>query len=92
MAFVGLRSPSIQQVPLDQCWQVMSCSRAETPTSTTGHLVVFVGLLIARLLRYGLSFVSARMGSEAWGGISLGLARLDILTTLSCLGLLTGRG
>ena len=36
----------------------MSCSRAETPTSTTGHLAVmargavavFVGLLIARLL------------------------------------------
>jgi len=78
----------------------MACSRAETPTSTTGHLAVmargavavFVGLLIARLLRYGLSLVIARMGSEAWGGISLGLARLDILTTLSCLGLLTGRG
>ena len=59
----------------------MSCSRAETPTSTTGHLAVFAGLLIARLLRHGLSLVIARMGSEAWGGISLGLASLDILTT-----------
>ncbi len=59
-------------------------------TMARGALAVFVGLLVARVLRYSLNLIVARMGSEVWGGISLGLAYFEILSTLVCLGMLTG--
>lgn len=55
-----------------------------------GTRTVLLGMLFARAARYGVNLIIARMGADTWGGFSLGLAWLEIISSLACLGLLSG--
>lgn len=52
-----------------------------------GGVILLIGALISKLLGYVYRIIVANMGSEYYGMISLGLAFLGIITTISLMGL-----
>ncbi|MCK4550590.1 MAG: flippase [Candidatus Aenigmarchaeota archaeon] len=59
-------------------------------TMASGAGIVFAGMFISKVLTYVWRMVVARVGTEEYGLLSLGLAVLGIATTLSLLGLSSG--
>ena len=59
-------------------------------TMASGAGIVFIGMFISKILTYAWRMVVARVGTEEYGLLSLGLAVLGIATTLSLLGLSAG--
>lgn len=56
----------------------------------SGAGIVFIGMFISKVLTYAWRIVVARVGTEEYGLLSLGLAVLGIATTISMLGLASG--
>ncbi len=55
-----------------------------------GGGIIFLGLIISKILTYVYRFIVARIGVEEYGLLSLGLAFIGILTSLSLIGLSFG--
>ena len=52
-----------------------------------GAGIIFAGMIIARLLRYGYNIIIARIGPQEFGLFSLGLTIFTMASTISLLGL-----
>jgi len=59
-------------------------------TIAKGAFLIFVGMFVSKFLTYLYRIVVARIGTEEYGLLSLGLAVFGILTTISLAGLGTG--
>lgn len=68
----------------------MNSTDESLKTITKGAGIVFIGLFISKLLGYIYRLIVARIGTEQYGLLSLGLAIFGVLTTLSLLGLNQG--
>jgi len=68
----------------------MNSTNESLKTITKGAGILFVGIFISKLLTYIYRIIVARIGTEQYGLLSLGIAILGILTTLSLLGLNRG--
>ena len=59
-------------------------------TIAKGASLVFIGIFVSKLLSYLYRMIIARIGSDNYGLLSLGLAVFGILTTISLAGVGTG--
>ena len=57
---------------------------------TKGALIVFLGILLSKVFSYVFRLVVARLGTNEYGLISLGLAILSLLSTFSLFGFTSG--
>lgn len=56
-------------------------------TILRGTKIVFIGIMLSKLLGYAYRVIAARVGTQEYGLISIGIAILGLLTTFSLLGL-----
>ena len=64
----------------------MSEVKAALETTAKGAAILFIGYLISKVLTYGFRLVVARLGTEAYGLISLAIVILVLLGNIAMLG------
>ncbi len=68
----------------------MNSTDESLKTITKGAGIVFIGIFISKLLTYAYRVIVARIGTEQYGLISLGIAVVGIFVTISLFGMNEG--